>query len=303
MKKNKKILILGGTGFLGFHISKYFLKKNWEVISISRKKAKFSRYIKKIKYIYADTTKYVKLKKKLKTLGNIEYIINASGEVDHKYKNKVFASHYLAVKNISKVYLGKNLKKFFQIGSSLEYGKTRSPHKENSKCKPISFYGKSKLRSTNFLIGLNNKKKFPSVILRLYQVYGPNQDINRFMPIVINNCLKNKKFPCSDGNQKRDFLYIDDFVKCIYQLIKAKSLSKKIYNIGYGRPQKIKDIIIKIKSIVNQGKPDYGKIKMRREESLLTYPSINELSQAINWKPTVSIDSGIKKTINFYKKL
>ena len=52
------------------------------------------------------------------------------------------------------------------------------------------------------------KFKFKFVILRLYQIYGPNQEINRLIPIVISSCLKNKKFNCSSGIQVRDFLYV-----------------------------------------------------------------------------------------------
>ena len=57
------------------------------------------------------------------------------------------------------------------------------------------------------------------MIIRPYQIYGPYQDLNRFIPIIINNCLQNRKFPCSDGNQFRDFLYIDDFVKYLFILM------------------------------------------------------------------------------------
>ena len=58
-----------------------------------------------------------------------------------------------------------------------------------------SVYAKSKLLATNHLIKLNREFKFPCTILRLYLVYGPRQDINRFLPTIINGCLKNKKFP------------------------------------------------------------------------------------------------------------
>ena len=64
----------------------------------------------------------------------------------------------------------------------------------------------------------DKKKSFPFIILRLYQVYGPNQTIDRLIPIVISSCLKNKKFSCSPGTQIRDFLYVDDLVK-LFELI------------------------------------------------------------------------------------
>ena len=92
-------------------------------------------------------------------------------------------------------------------------------------------------------------KKFPVMIIRPYQVYGPYQDLNRFIPIIINNCLQNRKFPCSDGNQFRDFLYIDDFVKYLFILMNKINTDGEVFNMGRGKPMKIKSIInlIKIK--------------------------------------------------------
>ena len=63
-------------------------------------------------------------------------------------------------------------------------------------------YGKPKLDASNFL---KYKRDFPYIILRFYQVYGPNQDMNRLIPFVIKSCLQNKSFPCSEGKQYRDF--------------------------------------------------------------------------------------------------
>ena len=104
------------------------------------------------------------------------------------------------------------------MGSSGEYGTLRSPQKEDAKTNlnsVKSIYGKAKLLSSKYLIDLFKKQKFPCVVLRLYLSFGPKQDLNRFIPIIIEGCLKNKKFPCSKGNQLRDFVYVDDVVEAI----------------------------------------------------------------------------------------
>ena len=60
------------------------------------------------------------------------------------------------------------------------------------------------------------------LVLRLYQVYGPLQKKDRIIPITIDSCLKNNSFACSNGLQKRDFLYVGDFVKLITKILKKK---------------------------------------------------------------------------------
>ena len=111
---------------------------------------------------------------------------------NHNDKKKTYNSHYLGCKNLANELLNKNIISFVQMGSSLEYGKNKSPHRENMKCKPESIYAKSKYLSSKYLLKLNKNYNFPSVILRLYQSYGKKQDNNRLIPITINNCLKNK---------------------------------------------------------------------------------------------------------------
>ena len=80
-------------------------------------------------------------------------------------------------------------------------------------------------------------------MLRLYQAYGPKQDVNRFLPIVIEACRKNKNFDCSDGKQLRDFIHVEDVVNAILKSLKSLKAKGEIINIGTGKPQKIKDVI------------------------------------------------------------
>lgn len=301
MKYKNKILIVGGTGFIGYHLAKFFLKKNWDVISISRKKASKKRYLKNIKYIFCDTRNSTVLKKKLNKIDQINYVINTSGEINHQLKKKVYQSHFIGVKNLSNYFINKKIKLFLQIGSSMEYGRVRSPQKESFKASPVSHYGKAKLYSTNYLLNLYKKNKFPVLILRPYQLYGPKQDTNRIIPFLIRNCLQNKYFPCSEGSQKRDFLFINDFVECVFKLINKK-INGEIFNIGCGSPKKIRDIILLVVKMIKRGKPIFGKVQLRNEESKITFPSIIKLKKEIKWKPKKKLINGLNETINYYKK-
>ena len=194
---------------------------------------------------------------------------------------------------------------FVQIGSSLEYGTSNSPQKENIKCnlKSIkSIYGKAKLLSSIYMINLFKKKNFPSTVLRLYLAYGPKQDVNRFLPIIIKGCLKNKKFPCSKGDQLRDFLYVDDAVDAIIKSLTNKNARGQIINIGSGKPKRIKSVIEKVKKISKGGYPQYGKFKLRKFEILKLYPNVKKAKNKINWGPKISFQKGLKSTIKFYNE-
>jgi len=299
----KKILITGGTGFIGYHLAKKCLKLNWKVTSLSSNRPKKVRKLKKVKYLIVDISSKKKLKNKVKI--NFDYVVNLAGYVDHSRKLKTIKSHFNGCRNISSLFINSKIKKFIQIGSSIENGKVNSPQIENNtpNRKILSTYGEAKLLSSNFLLDLNKKYNFPVTILRLYLIYGPYQDPNRVIPITILNSIFNKKFDCSDGRQSRDFLYIDDLVDGIIKiLIKEDNLSGEIINLGSGKPTKIKKIIKNIVNLVGSGKPLFGKVRFRKDEINKLYPNLNKAKKLINWAPKTDLNLGLKKTIHFYKK-
>ena len=108
----KKILISGGTGFIGYHLAKKCIRMGWEVTSFSKRKPKSIRTLKKVKYLTGDLIK----KKELKVLKKkFDYVVNAAGVVDHSANENVFKAHYLGCKNLSDFFLKKKLNFFFKL--------------------------------------------------------------------------------------------------------------------------------------------------------------------------------------------
>ena len=296
----KKILIIGGTGFFGYHLSKFFKKKKYLVTSLSKNSPLKKRRLRKIKYIYADISKQKELKMLSKK--KFHYVINCGGYVDHVNKTLTFKNHYLGCKNLVNFFKNKDLKLFIQIGSSSEYGAMKSPQPEIKLGKAKTIYGKSKLAASKFLMS-NQKNIFPFVILRFYQLFGPKQDDNRFIPFVIKSCLEDKKFPCSKCTQFRDFLYVDDAIKAVSSCLEnIENVKGKIINIGYGKPINLKKIINYIIKKIGKGSPNYGEIKVRSDEINRLYPNLENAKNLLKWKPTITFKTGINRTIKYFKQ-
>ena len=294
------ILVTGGTGFIGYHLLKK-LKRKFSIFSISSKKPSAKRKIKNVKYLNCDISKKKSLFNKLNKLRKIDYVINLAGYVDHSNKKKTSETHYYGCKYLVDFFSSKKIKLFIQIGSSLEYGNQKTPHHEKLKCYPMGTYGKSKLKSTKYILKISKKKNLPSIILRLYQIYGPNQSINRLIPTVIDSCLKNKKFKCSSGIQIRDFLYVEDLINLINKIICTKKKIRGIYNVGSNNPKRVIDIINTIQNKIKKGQPLFGEISMRKDEQMKYFPSTQKLSKILSWKPKISINSGLSQTIKSYR--
>jgi nucleoside-diphosphate-sugar epimerase len=296
----KKILIIGGTGFIGYHLASRCKKLNWKIVSVSTKKPIKKRRLKKVRYKICD----ISIKKNLSNIAKCkyDYVVNLGGYVDHINKIKTYRAHYLGAKNLFKVFKNKKLESFIQIGSSMEYGTKESPHRENVIGNPKGVYANSKFLASKFLIGCYSKYKFPVTVIRFYQLFGPNQDTNRFIPILINACLNKKEFATSSGVQSRDFLYVDDAINAIIKCIQSKNSKGKIFNIGAGVPVKLKKIIKIVKQKLKHCYPIYGKIKLRSDEPMVLYPNVNFAKKILKWKNTTTLKSGLNKTIIYYKK-
>ena len=294
---SKNILVLGGTGFIGNNLLKELSKSKFNITSLSFTKRKKNSLIKNIKYIRTDLANPKKLKKAI--IKDYQIIINLSGNIDHKNYKQALKIHFYGIKNLLNIININKLDLFIQAGSSLEYGKQQSPQIEKKKCNPISSYGKAKYFGSNLLLKRLKKK---IIILRLYQVYGSYQKFDRLIPYVINSCLKNKKFNCSDGLQFRDFLHVDDLINLFKKIIKNNNIKPGVYNVGSGKPVKVKKIVMLINKMIMKGKPIFGKKKMRSDEIPNLYPNIMKVCKDFNWKPRISLLSGLKRTINFYKK-
>ena len=296
----KKILVIGGTGFIGFHVIKEALKRKWKVTSISLTKPNRNRRQKKVKYILLNLTNFKKLKKKIND--NYDFVINAAGyNKITSLSESLFDSHFLGLLNLLKVLKTKKLKKFIQIGSSAEYGKATSPQRENAICLPKTSYAMAKFACTNFLQNYHRNNNFPATILRFFLVYGPNQGKNRVLPEVIEACLKNKKFATTLGNQKCDFCFIDDAIKAIFKTLFTSKSNGEVINIGYGKPLKIKDSINLVCKLIGKGQPLFGKLKYKKGTNMKLYPDIRKAKKIIGWTPKINFFQGIKKTIETYK--
>ncbi len=295
-----KILITGGTGFIGSHLVNFLKQKKYKIVVLHTKRIEKLKKIKGINYIKFNISSKKDYKKINKQ--HFSHVINLAGYVNHKNKKKTFQSHYEGLKNLSNFFLNSKIKSFIQIGTGGEYGKLNSPHNEKKKWekKFHSTYSKAKYLATEHLINLYKKKGFPCTILRVYQAYGPKQATNRFLPIIITNCIKNKKFDTSNGNQFRDFIYIKDLIKIIHKCLCSKNTAGHIINVGSGKPLRIKDIIFKVQKICKGGLPQFGKVLLRKDESKTFYPDINKLKKLLKFKPNTSFDKGLKFTINSY---
>ena len=302
--KRSRILITGGSGFIGFHLVKAVKALGWEVTSVSLHLPPEERYVKGVEYLILDLTD----SEIVKVLFNreFEYVVNLGGYIDHKPfregGRELIESHFSALENLIEVLPRSSLKCFIQIGSSDEYGDAPSPQHEGLRESAISPYSMGKVASTHLLQMLHRTEDFPAIVVRLFLVYGPGQDSQRFLPQVIRACLSDQEFPTTLGEQERDFSYVEDVVQAIISILDKEVSLGEVFNIASGTPVTIRSVVEKVQRSVGGGKPVFGAIDYRNKENMSLYASIKKAGEVLSWSPKTEFDEGLARTIDFYRK-
>ena len=147
------LLVIGGTGFIGYHLLKAVQQKGWEITSISLNSPSKERFVDGVRYLHFDIADQIHLKKYI--IEEFNYVVNLSGYISHNLfmdgGQRLIETHFIALQNLLEVLPRGKLERFVQIGSSDEYGNLKAPQHEGLREKPISPYSFAKVASTYFL--------------------------------------------------------------------------------------------------------------------------------------------------------
>ncbi|MFH1369572.1 MAG: NAD-dependent epimerase/dehydratase family protein [Elusimicrobiota bacterium] len=295
------VLIVGGTGFIGGHLTRRCLDYTPHVTVLGFPEKNMDS---KAEFIKADLTDIKELSLALKNR-KFDYVFNCSGYIDHtpylKGGRKVIEAHYTGLLNLLDCIDTQALKGFVQIGSSDEYGCSPAPQKESMRENPISPYSLAKVNASHFIQMASKFEGFPGVVVRFFLVYGPGQDEKRFLPQIIKACLTGESFKSSLGIQSRDFCYIDDITDGMISAAVSEKAKGHIINLASGKPVKIKQMIETVVKLTGGGNPQWGAHPYRKGENMELYADASLSKELLGWEPKISLEEGLKRTIEFYK--
>ena len=296
------VLVVGGEGFIGQHLVSKLCNLKSCVVSIG---TKVHSGTKAHKYLSVDVRDKDKLGILLKDF-DFEYIFNFCGYINHapycKNGRDVIDVHFIGLLNLLDQVCGSQLKCFVNVGSSDEYGSNASPQNESMREDAISPYSVAKVAGTQLIQALAKTENFPGVVVRPFLVYGPGQNMSRFLPQVISGCLEDLDFPVSKGEQLRDFCFIEDIIDGIWLAATKRGALGEVINLASGNPTSIRSIIEEIVNLIGSGRPQWGKLNYRIGENMELYADITKAKKILKWKPKITMKEGLKEAIDFYKK-
>jgi len=308
-----KIFITGGCGFIGSHLTEYLYKKYPKSVIYVYDKITYASSVKnlkniikndRVKVIKKDINNYKELKKHSK---NTNILIHAAAEshVDKSFNltNEFIYTNVLGTKNILDVCKEHKIKKIIHISTDEVYGEIyKSSFKETSRFNPSNPYSSSKAAAEMLINGYIHSYKLPIIIVRANNIFGTRQHPEKLLAGCCWSFLKNKKFPIhGSGQQKRSFLFVEDFCEGVYKII-TKGKNRDIYNIGSNFEYKNIDVV---KIVAKE-----NKINMKKNIYFSKDRPFNDFRYSINfnkikkigWKPKNKIEDKISEINNWYKK-
>lgn len=189
------------------------------------------------------------------------------------------------------------LRLFIQFGSSEEYGSDGSPFKEENREYPNSPYALVKQLTTNTAMMLHRNYGFPAMVVRPGNLFGPGQNRSKFIPYVIEQLKKGEPLNVSPCEQKRDFIYVDDFAEAIHRLLdNSDKCVGEIVNVSSGNSISLKEIIEFYKSELHStSEVHYGALPYRENETMDLRCSISKLYSIT--RPQYSVKQALKRNI------
>ena len=317
----KKILVTGGAGFLGSYICEDLLNMGYEVRALDMSEGeKISHLIlhKNFKFVQGSICDSSLMRHEMKDISMIFHLAAIADPL--KYVTNplnVMEVDLLASINIFKIAAENKIKVIFSSTSEV-FGRNKAvPWKEDDDrvlgatsvhrwC-----YSTSKATCEHYLFALGKEERLPFVIYRFFNVYGPKLDDlghGRVIPIFLKQFLNGEDVTVhGEGRQTRTFIYVDDAIDAVMKLAFCKKAEGKVFNIGTSKEYGMHELAIIMKK-VGGFKSKIKFVEHRKvfgegyEDIPRRIPDTNKIRQYIEWEPRVSLEKGLEKTIEYYRK-
>lgn len=314
-----RILVTGGAGFIGSNFVRWIFEKSdlktkvekvvvLDALTYAGNLANLSGMEKHAYKFYKANICDAEAVSRILQEEKIQYLVNFAAEshVDRSIidplafvKTNVEGTQVLL--NCS---MQANVEKYLQISTDEVYGSLGPEGRftESTPLDPSSAYSASKTGADLLVIAAHRTHKFPSLVTRCSNNYGPYQFPEKLIPLFITNALANNNLPLyGDGKNIRSWLHVDDHSRAIMMVLQNGRLGE-VYNIG-GAPESEKensDVTKEILRILNKPESLIKRVEDRKGHDRRYAVDYSKINKELGWKPEIGFTSGIKNTVQWY---
>lgn len=299
----KKVIVTGGSGFIGANLTRRLLRDGQEVHLLLRKGYKTWRIADIFKQVHphiVDLQNATALKR-LFTMIEPDWIFHTAAYGAYSTQNdldEMIETNITGLSNLLEAAKLSGFDAFVNTGSSSEYGYRDTAPKETDCLDPNSHYAITKAAATHLCQYTAKTYRLHIPTLRLYSAYGPYEEPTRLMPTLLAHALKKRLPPLVNPKIARDFVHVEDIVDAY--LLAAKHKTKElgpVYNIGSGTQTNMKKLVELSKKLFKiTEKPRWGSMVNRSWDTSNWVSNSNKARKVLGWKPKFSLQQGLSST-------
>lgn len=307
----EKVLVTGGSGFIGSHLIPELVKLEYDVYSLERYVT--GRYVlgghRAVKTVFGDLRdsfhiRNVICKIQPEAVVHLASISPVSYSYDHP--NEVLETNFLGTVNLAESCLREvpHFKHFLFAGTSEEYGDQKDmPIKETAELQCCSPYAVSKVAADKYFQYMRDAYNFPVTVLRNFNTYGRKENAHFVVERIIVQMLQGKRVTLGDPKPVRDLLYIDDHVNSYITCLGNEKAIGEAFNFCTGRGTSIAQLVKTIKKLTNfKGEVIWNTIPERPLDATVLLGDYSKARRLLGWKPRFTLEKGLKLTVKFWKE-
>ena len=303
----KRVILTGGTGFVGANLARRLLDDGHELHLLVRPGYRSWRIetiltdLRVHEVHLADNDILTKVVRDIRP-DWIFHLATHGAYASQTDLQQMVQTNIVGTVNLVEACLVTGFESFVNTGSSSEYGFKDHPPSETETLEPNCRYGVTKASATMFCRYAAQEKDVHLPTLRLYSVFGPYEEPTRLLPTLIRYGKEGKFPPLVDPTVARDFVYADDVVEA-YRLAASLPGSEKgaVYNLGTGVSTTIRDVTEVARRLMGiEETPQWGTMPNRTWDTDVWVADPRKIRSALGWRPRYSLEEGFSKLVQWF---
>ncbi|MGF1507188.1 MAG: lipopolysaccharide biosynthesis protein RfbH [Anaerolineae bacterium] len=299
--KGKRVFVTGGTGFVGSHLVRRLVEEGAIVSVLARGTSdpwRIGSMLDAVDVLDVDICDESALRAAVgRVQPEIVFHLAAAGVHDPFITEEVaLRGNLQGTINVMRAAAAADVRRIVHTGTSYEYGDTA----QAGHISPISIYAASKAAAWAFCQMYTRTSGWPIVTLRLFQVYGPGQR-STLIPTAIEAGQNGLEFAITEGEQVRDWVYIDDVVEAFILAAVTEGIEGRTYDVATGHGMNIRDIVQELFTHFPEAHLQIGALPYRPGEVWSLIGNPEPLKDELGWEPHVTIPEGLAQTIAAYQ--
>ena len=308
-----KILVTGGAGFIGSNFVRYFLRAHPESAVLNLDKLTYAGNLDNLAEVEAQAN-YQFVRGDIGDTALVESLLDqqvaaimhfaAESHVDRSIADArdFVRTNVLGTYSLLEAARRKRIPRFVHVSTDEVYGSLGPGEvaEERAPLKPNSPYAASKAAADLLVRSFWQTYRFPVIITRSSNNYGPNQFPEKLVPLMITNALEGKRLPIyGDGLNERDWIFVEDHCCALDRILEAGQPGE-IYNIGSGRPVTNLEIVRRLLRIMGRPEDLIEFVEDRPGHDRRYALDTSKIRGDLGWEPAVGLDAGLTQTVHWY---